>query len=70
MACAAERARKRGEQMVPSTMLSVAVELAGLGLYYPEGWQERPRETWLMNPKLASPELAGGWCRDAEVKPL
>lgn len=38
MACAAERVRASvGEQMVPSTMLSVMVELASLGLYYPEG---------------------------------
>ena len=38
MACAAERVRASvGEQMVPSTMLSVMVELANLGLYYPEG---------------------------------
>ena len=35
MACAAERVRASvGEQMVPSTMLSVMVELASLGLYY------------------------------------
>ena len=38
MACAAERVRASvGEQMVPSTMLSVMVELASLGLYHPEG---------------------------------
>ena len=38
MACAAERVcASVGEQMVPSTMLSVMVELASLGLYYPEG---------------------------------
>ena len=38
MAFAAERIRASvGEQMVPSTMLSVMVELASLGLYYPEG---------------------------------
>ena len=38
MACAAERVRASvGEQMVPSTMLSVMVEMASLGLYYPEG---------------------------------
>ena len=46
MACAAERMRASvGEQMVPSTMLSVMVELASLGLYYrvPEG-ENAPEE--------------------------
>lgn len=46
MACAAERVRASvGEQMVPSTMLSVMVELASLDLYYrvPEG-ENAPEE--------------------------
>lgn len=61
MACAAERVRASvGEQMVPSTMLSVMVELASLGLYYPEGENapEKPAHG-ADEPEAGEPEANG-----------
>lgn len=63
MACAAERVRASvGEQMVPSTMLSVMVELASLDLYYRVPERENAPE----EPAHGADEPEANGANDAE----